>query len=146
MGSVSVRKAESGDLQGILHIINTLELDIPGFVWNKPDFVGAQIARGEYFVGHADNQLAGIISLRQRNSTMYIETLAVMPEFRLQKIGSQLVVFAKNITKERGLQDLCACSFLQYNIGDFYKKQGFSSSWHSGDYNGHKYRVFTAKV
>lgn len=142
MDYIKIRKAESIDLKDIAAVINMLRLDIKDFVWNTPEFLGKQIKNGEYFLAKKNGKTAGIISLHQRGKKMYIETLAVVSECRFQKIGTQLVDFAKNFTKERGLNNLFACSFFEYKIGNFYTNQGFLLLDKPGMYNGHKYHIF----
>lgn len=143
---MQLKKAENKDKNDILDIISDMHIDMPGFVWNQADFVQKQIDNGEYFVAEVDGKTVGILSLRQRGPKMYIETLAVLPEYRRQKIGTKLVEFAKNTAKEKGLARVCACSFLEYKIGDFYLNQGFSLAEKPGNYNGHKYHIFISSV
>lgn len=146
MTTITVRKATQADKKGILHIISELHLHIPEFVWSSDTFVENQINKGEYFLTELNGEVAGIISLRRRNKKMYIETLAVAPKYRLQHIASQLVNFAKHLTKENGLKELCACSFFEYQIGDFYIKQGFKQLPEFGVYENQKYHIFLTKV
>lgn len=143
---IQLRKAQDADKHSIVDIIKALHLDIPNFVWNNLEFVQKQIQNGEYVVAEMEGKIAGIMSLRQRKKTIHIETLAVAGEHRLKKIGTQLVDFAKSFTKEKGLADLCACSFFEYKIGDFYTRQGFSLLPKPGEYHGRKYHIFVAKV
>lgn len=146
MYEVNLRKAEEKDKKDIVNIIKMIRLEIPEFVWDKPEFVEKQIRNGEYFVAETDGKIVGVISLRQRKKTIHIETLAVIPEYRLKKIGTQLVNLAKSFTKEKGLKDLCACSFFEYKIGDFYINQGFTLLDKPGAYNGYQYYKFVTKI
>lgn len=132
---MKIRQASVGDKQAILSIANSLYLEIPGFVWNSPEFVERQINRGEYFLAEHDNQALGIISLRRRKNKLYIETLVVKKEHQSNGVGKQMVAFARDAAKEKGLSALCACSFPQYNIVDFYVSQGFSLLNCRGTYN-----------
>lgn len=146
MQSVTILQAGVKDLQTIMGIIGMLSLDIPGFVWNTPEFLQKQVESGAYFLAQHEGKTAGIISLRQRNEKLYIETLAVAPEYRRQKIGSQLVAFAKEKAKEKGLNQICACSFFEYKIGDFYTNQGFRLLSRPGAYNDHNYHIFLLSI
>lgn len=146
METITIRKAHDKDAKAIVEIINILKLDMSEFVWSDIDFVRKQISQGEYFVAQVADAVVGIISLRQRKKVIHIETLAVLPGHRLKKIGTRLVDFAKQFTKEKELKDLCACSFLEYHIGDFYHRQGFSLLPKPGEYQGRKYHIFVTKV
>ena len=141
---MNLRKAGISDKQNILDIINNLlRLDSP---WNEDGFVETQVKNGEYFLAEIDGKTAGIISLRQKQDKIYIETLAVEEKFRLKGIGSQLVEFAKQFTKERGLASLRACSFFEYKAEGFYEKLGFSRLGKTGKYNGRKYHRFAIEI
>ena len=98
---INLRKAEETDKKDILRIADELYLDIPDFVWNKDEFVSRQIENGGYYIGEVGGEPAGIISLRQRRKKMYVETLAVAKKYRNNGIGSELIKFSKNYTKER---------------------------------------------
>lgn len=143
---MDLRKAESRDKETILKIVNCLHLDMPNFVWGQNDFVARQIERGEYFVAEIGQKIIGVFSLRQRAKKMFIETLAIDKDYRRQGIGTEVVEFAKNYTKENGLDALCACAFCEYNSADFYLNLGFSLSDHLGDYDKHKYYQFELKI
>lgn len=142
----NLRKAQREDKKDILKIISSLHLDMPGFIWDDEDFVEGQIKYGEYFVVEINGKLAGVASFRKKGNKMYIETLAVDKNYRMQGIGTKLVEFAKKFTKENNSDALCACSFYEYEIGDFYIKQGFSLLKKPGIYNNHKYYRFEIKL
>ena len=143
---MNLRKAEVGDKEKILEIVNLLYLDVPNFVWNINEFVGRQIRNGEYFLLETEGKIAGIISFRQRQDKMYIETLAVINDLQSKGIGTQLIEFAKDFTRESGLKTLRACSFHEYKKVDFYLSQGFSLLNKPGSYSDHKYYRFEMEV
>ncbi len=143
---MTIRKAEPKDKKNILEIINLLRLDMSEFIWGDDEFVEKQIQNGEYFLIEIGDEVAGIISFRQRRDKMYIETLAVVEKYRLQGEGSRLVEFAKDHTREKGLNTLCACSFYEYKAESFYLNRGFSLLKKSGEYNGHKYHRLETKL
>lgn len=143
---MNLRKAQEQDKENILEIINILRLDMPDFVWGEKDFIDEQIKNGEYFLAETNKETVGVISLRQRGKKMYIETLVVPEKHRNQGIGTQLIEFAKNFTREKGFNALCACSFYEYNAADFYSKQGFCLSEDCGTYNNHKFHRFELKI
>src|SRR3989344_1866934 len=134
-----IRKAELKDEEEIIKITDVLFLQIPNFVWNNEKFVEKQIKNGEYFVGEENGRLVGVISLRQRKNGMHIETIAIRDGFTANGFGTELVRFAKKFAGERGCKSLFTYSFFEYNIVDFYEKQGFGLLDYKGDYNGHPY-------
>lgn len=142
----NLRKAEQEDKENILKIIRSLHLNMPDFIWDREDFVKKQIIQSEYFVAEIDGELAGVASFRKKRNKMYIETLAVDNKYRMRGIGSELVEFGKRLAKENDSDVLCACSFFEYEIGDFYIKRGFSLLKKPGIYNNHKYHRFEAKI
>jgi len=141
-----IRKAELKDEEEIIKITDVLFLQIPNFVWNNEKFVEKQIKSGEYFVGEENGRLVGVISLRQRKNGMHIETIAIRDGFAANGFGTELVAFAKQVAKDKGTDTLHAYSFHEYNIVDFYKKQGFELMDYSGSYNGHPYHCLEIKI
>ena len=144
---MNIRKAELKDKNAILEVTNELRLEnIPDFVWNKENFVDNQILNGEYFLYETGGKVVGIISLRKRRDKMFIETLAVRKDHRRGGVGEKLINFAKQFSKERGVECLCACSFYEYKKVDFYLHQGFDLLERPGLYGGHKYYRFEMKI
>jgi len=143
---INLRKADIGDKDSIIEIINVLHLDVPGFVWGDRNFVEKQIRSGEYFLAQLGNEVAGVISFKQRGNIMYIETLAIKEKFRSQGIGTRLVEFAKNFTKDNRLSILRVCSFCEYKAQDFYLKLGFSMLEEPGDYENLSYQRFETRL
>lgn len=144
---MGIRKANQEDKKNILDIVGILYIDMPGFVWNKEEFVEKQIKKGEYFIAESDDgKTMGIVSFRQRGEKMYIETLVVAKEHQSQGVGRSLVEFAKEHTKKNDVHFLCACAFLEYDTAGFYLKQGFNLLEMLGSYGGHKYYRFQMEV
>lgn len=144
---MSIRPAEIKDKKAILDIIGLLHLDIPNFIWSSEEFIAKQIERGEYFLVEEQSTVAGIISLRRRRNKMNIETLAVRKDFQGKGVGSKLIEFAKQFTKDNGFKILHAYSFIEYEAVDFYLKRGFKKlNTHGYYYNGHKYDCFEIRL
>ena len=143
---MNLRKAEIGDKKDILEIANLLHLDIPDFVWDKDEFITKQIKNGEYFLIKKEERIVGIISLCQRKDKMHIETIAVRNGSRSEGIGTELIEFAKRLTKEKGVNILRAYSFYKYKSVDFYLNRGFSLLGKPGVYNNHKYYRFEMRI
>jgi N-acetylglutamate synthase-like GNAT family acetyltransferase len=143
---MNLRKAEIGDKKVIKEIVNALNLGMSDFVWGQDDFLENQIEKGEYFIAQEGANSVGIVSFRQRGDKMYVETLVVVKEMRLKGIGSQIIEFAKDYTRQAGLNELCACSFCEYNTENFYLSLGFSLSKDIGEYCGRKFHRFEIKI
>ena|SRR3990170_2454715 len=141
-----LRKAVFEDKKDILKIADLLYFDISNFIWNTDEFVDRQINNGEYFVAEREEKIIGIVSFRPRKDKMYIETLAVTDGNQSEGVGTRIIEFAKNHTKERGFNALCCCSFFEYKKVDFYLLQGFSLLDKPGIYNNHKYYRFEMKL
>ncbi len=143
---MNIRRAELKDKKDILEIANLLYINIPDFVWNTEEFVERQIKDKGYYVAEKEGRIAGIISFRERNNKMHIETLAVANDSQSEGVGAELIEFAKKFTKEKGLFILRVYSFYEYKTVDFYLRQGFSLLMGPGRYNGHKYYRFEMRV
>ncbi len=142
----TVKNATLSDFQNILDIARLLSIDIPNFVWSDKKYIEKQIKRGEYFLIQQDGVVAGIMSLRERNNKMHIETLAVKKQFQSKGFGSMFIDFAKTFAKEKGFDTLHAYSFNEYDMANFYIKKGFTILDFTGDYNGHPYHCFEVKL
>ncbi|MEK7537191.1 MAG: GNAT family N-acetyltransferase [Patescibacteria group bacterium] len=136
---MKLRLANSGDLKAVKEIAGLLYIDMPDFVWDTEEFIKKQIKRGEYYIGEENGKTAGMVSLRERNGMLYIETLAVVKDAQSSGIGSKLVEFAKKFAKDKGFKILRTTSFYEYGVKDFYIKQGFRLLDEPGEYNGHKF-------
>jgi len=143
---MNLRKALLEDKEDISEIIGVLRIDIPDFVWDTDEFIARQIKKGEYFLAELGKEIVGIISFRQRDKKMYIETIAVKKNYQMEGVGARLIGFAKQFTKGKGLDFLCACSFYEYKTVDFYLNQGFNLLNGSGVYSQHKYYRFEMKI
>lgn len=136
---MKVRKATLEDIKTITEIAQILHLDIPDFVWTTEDFIRKQIERGEYYVTEQNGTAVGAMSLRERSSMFYIETLAVAKDIQSKGVGPKLVDFAKHFAKENGFKILRTTSFYEYGVKDFYIKHGFYLLDEPGEYGGHKF-------
>ena len=143
---MNLRKAEIEDKKDILEVANLLHLDISDFVWNKDEYVTKQIKNGEYFLIEKGGRIVGIISLRQRRDKIHIETIAVRNGSQSEGIGTELIEFAKDVTKKKGFNILRAYSFYKYKSVDFYLNRGFTLLSKPGVYNNHKYYRFEMRI
>ncbi len=136
---MEIRKANLEDAAAIKIIADLLYLDIPGFNFNEESFIGDYIRRGEYYVAEENGKIIGIMSVRERDGRLYIETLAVAGDIQSKGVGSKLVEFAKQIAKESGFKILRVASFYEYGVKDFYIKHGFRLLDEPGEYGGHNF-------
>lgn len=143
---MGIRKANFEDAKVIAGIVQALFLDIPDFVWTAEDYIGKQVERGEYFIAEENGKAVGVVSLRDRNRIMYIETLVVAKDAQSSGIGSKLVEFAKKFAEDKGFKILRATSFYEYGVKDFYIKNGFQLLDEPGEYSGHKFHRLEFKV
>ena len=143
---MNLRKAEAKDKKDILEVADLLHLDIPDFVWSKDEHVTKQIKRGEYFLIEREKRIVGIISLRQRKDKMHIETIAVRNGSQSEGVGTELIEFAKDFAKKKGLNILRAYSFYKYKSVDFYLNRGFILLSRPGIYSDNKYYRFEMRV
>lgn len=143
---MNIRQANLDDLAAIKEVADLLYIEMPDFVWNTEEFIKKQIERGEYFVAEENDKIVGIVSLRERNKMLYIETLAVAKDIQSSGIGKKLIDFAKQFAKENNFKILRTTSFYEYGIKDFYIKQDFRLLDEPGEYGGHKFYRLETKV
>lgn len=136
---MNIRKANLKDIRPIKEIADLLYLEMPDFLWNTEGFIGKQIERGEYYVAEENGKAVGIMSLRDRNKILYIETLAVAKNSQSSGVGKKLIEFAKQFSKNNDFKILRTTSFYEYGVKDFYIRQGFRLLDESGEYGGHKF-------
>ncbi len=146
---MSIRKAVSEDVERVVEIAQVLYLEIPDFVWTTEKFIRKQIEKGEYYLSEENGKTTGVMSLRERNKMLYIETLAVAKDIQAPRlpasggqakgVGSRLIEFAKQFARENGFKILRTTSFYEYGVKDFYIKNGFQLLDEPGQYNGHKF-------
>lgn len=139
---INIRLATLIDLQEIKQIADLLYIDMPDFVWNTKEFIKEQIKKEEYYISEENEKIIGIISLRERNMMLYIETLAVAKNIQSSGIGKKLVEFARQFARENNFKVLRTTSFYEYGVKDFWIKQGFQLLAEPGEYKGYKFYRF----
>lgn len=139
---MNIRHATLEDLKTIKETAGLLYIEMPDFVWNTEEFIKGQIERGEYYVAEDEGKVVGIVSLRERNGMMYIETLAVAKTVQSSGIGSKLVEFAKEFSRKNNFKIMRTTSFYEYGIKDYWVKQGFRLLDEPGEYSGHEFYRF----
>ena len=136
---INIRLANLEDVKSIKQIADLLYIEMPDFVWNTEEFIEKQVEKGEYYLAEEGGKALGIISLRERNKMLFIETLAVARAIQSSGIGKKLVEFAKQFARENNFKVLRTTSFYEYGVKDFWIKQGFRLLDEPGEYKGHKF-------
>jgi len=102
-------------------------LDMPGFCWDREDWISRQIEQGDFWLllgDDQDNQVTGALCLKHKpDDELHILTLAVSP--RGEGRGACLVEFAKQRAVQLDCARLTVDSFEEYGLLDFYQGQGF---------------------
>lgn len=149
---MNIRQATLEDLKPIKETADLLYIEMPDFVWNTEEFIKDQIERGEYYVALSsealakEEQIVGIVSLRERNRMLYIETLAVSKNTQSKGVGSKLVEFAKDFAGKNNFKTMRTTSFYEYGVKDYWLKQGFRLLDEPGEYAGHKFYRFETEL
>ncbi|HEY5260341.1 MAG TPA: GNAT family N-acetyltransferase [Rhabdochlamydiaceae bacterium] len=117
---MQVVKIESAFFNGKLYELVEKELARDAF--EKTGFDGDSSTY--CYVAYINDLMAGIIEGRVFWGTLYIRRLVVLPEFRMQGIGRQLVEAALAYSEEHE----CTCAFVEtmhFQALKFYEKFGF---------------------
>jgi N-acetylglutamate synthase-like GNAT family acetyltransferase len=116
--NLRLKPAESGDLKAIHHLISILEdEDLPldsftsVFQKNLSDFCWSM------FVIQVENEMAGFCSLHFKNSLHHateiaeLEEIILLPEYRNQGLGGDVIRKLQQKCKERAISQLEVCRF-----------------------------------
>ncbi|MFH1377082.1 MAG: GNAT family N-acetyltransferase [Candidatus Woesearchaeota archaeon] len=79
----------------------------------------------EYYLVLDKKEVLGAFGIKFEDFEAKFGPLAVKPEFQKNKIGSKLLRFAEELTKEKGLKKIWCHSLEIYNAENFYKKNGW---------------------
>ena len=139
-----IRKADIIDAR-VIHEIALAEifLEIENFHWTEIDTIVSEINKGNYFVYLENDEIVGILCLKNMFNTLHISVIATKTANQNGGIGSKLIDFTKNITKERNIC-IVVNTFDEYNVVPFYMGHGFEIKGVS-IYNSHKYTHLTYK-
>ena len=119
-----IREAKQSDLKYIIELSKALlHLDIPGFKWDKKEYISKSISEHQYFVEEDSNQLGGFIQLINKQKHVQLETLAVSNQGK--GIGRELVNFAIEYAKKLKIHQIKVSSYQAYLAVPFYQKMGF---------------------
>jgi ribosomal-protein-alanine N-acetyltransferase len=85
-----------------------------------------KLKRETIYITTIKQKIVGTISLRRRNSSIELNTLAVNPAYHKQGIGSKLIQYAEKVVKKRGLPS-CHLYTLEAHpwLTRYYRKQGY---------------------
>jgi GNAT superfamily N-acetyltransferase len=66
-----------------------------------------QIAQGQVWVLRSDAQISGFIVFYPRKSDMFLENVAVCPEWHGKGVGKRLIAFCEATARDLGLARVC---------------------------------------
>jgi len=126
---ITIRNAKLTELETIKDKSNILDSEKE----NSEERLQEQIKNKQIFVAQADDNIVGYISLEFLNSnhqelpeSIFISELFILPKYRKQNIGSQLVKF---VLKQKFSKKYKYFSVThdpqEKHLTDFYKKFGF---------------------
>jgi len=156
MSQIKIRKANSGDVSGILILIRELaeyEHGLNEVTVTEEDLLRDGFGNNKLFeciVAMSENEIVGTAIYYNTYSTwngrcLYLEDLIVKSNIRAQGIGSALMKEVVEIAKKKGAKRL-AWQVLNWNVDalDFYKKIGASlnNEWLNGRFNEQQIKAF----
>lgn len=148
LGSRKIFQAKFGDVDEILKINLQLHRNISNFRWDQKPWVSREIKVGHFYVLKEDRQTIGAINLKEEGEDeLYIETIAIKPEFQKSGGGKRLIEFAKETGKKLHKKKLTVESFHSYNLLEYYQKMGFELDDPPTDiFGGEKFYRFVMEI
>ncbi|MDO8452187.1 MAG: GNAT family N-acetyltransferase, partial [bacterium] len=106
-----------------------------GEVWNKETslaHIEENFIESYSFVARENNQAVGILIglpiTRDSGQELFIDTVAVLPNYQAKGIGKALMETASELAKEKGFVALRLLASPKLNSFDWYKNKGFEES------------------
>ena len=133
---MNIRKANSGDFNAVLSLVEELEAQ----VFDKNKFESIYLSNLEnpsicYFCLEKDKKVIGLISvyfnqlLHHCEIIAEIQELIVKAEFRNKKYGHQLIQHVEDFVKTKGVNQIELCSNQKrLKAHNFYLRQGYKRS------------------
>jgi len=134
--NLSIMQASEKHLFEVLHVLNqaTLHLHQKGnmqwdYPWDKEDIL-PDIKAGHAYVVVSNYQTIGTFFIKEKDKlsnlalepgSLYLYQIAILPEFQGQGLGSQIIEYAKNLTRSLYLD----CWAGNKNLIEFYVQNGF---------------------
>lgn len=131
MGTI-IRKARADERLALIALQRRASLvweDVRQILLDRPELIDLDprmIARGQVFIGEADNTVAGFATIIPHDDCMELEGLFVDPPFWRRGIGSALVDHIAMIAREHGAQRLHVIANAE--VEAFYHAAGFTQT------------------
>ena len=130
MVGVWIRRATADDVPALALIAEAAFAPYVVRIGQKPapmvaDFA-AYVAEGAAYVAEASGVVAGYIATFEKDTSQFIENVAVHPSHHGEGIGRSLLYFAEQEADDNGLERLYICTNVQMieNL-DFYTRLGY---------------------
>ena len=130
MVGVWIRRATADDVPALALIAEAAFAPFVVRIGQKPapmvaDFA-AYVAEGAAYVAEASGVVAGYIATFEKDTSQFIENVAVHPSHHGEGIGRSLLYFAEQEADDNGLERLYICTNVQMieNL-DFYTRLGY---------------------
>ena len=110
--TITYRPALQSDLPAVIGLLESLGLPLAGVEEYLNDF----------FVAESGGQLVGCAGMEEHGAAGLVRSVAVVPEFRGQKIAEKLYGELVRVGRERGLREF---ALLTVNAQDYFARFGF---------------------
>lgn len=146
----TIRAAEPGEAAALADVARRAYVHYVERMGTKPapmlEDYDSLIHSGQVWVAGHDGVLAGLVVLTVKSDHVLLDNIAVAPEAQGRGIGTQLVKFAEEHTRERGLAEvrLYTNETMTENLA-YYARLGFVETHRATDH-GYRRVFFTKSV
>lgn len=110
IGNTRIRRAVATDLAGIREIVERAYGPYVQRVGRRPapmdDDYARKLRSAEVFVAEADDRIRGVIVLLEHDDHLFVENVAVDPEYQGAGIGRALLAYAERFAADHDLPEL----------------------------------------